>query len=382
MPAEGAAAGLYLHCPFCSVVCPYCDFAVLTGRPAARRRFAESLAREIALRAGAPFSFETVYFGGGTPTAQTPEELALVLEAARRHLSVGPDARVFLEANPEDVTPESLAAWRELGVGTLSLGVQSFDDEALRLLGRRHSAEQARRSVELALEAGFATVSVDLMFALPGRDEASWRRELEQATRLGPGHVSCYQLTFHEGTPFHAKRERGELTEPGEDEQAGLFHLTHELLGEAGYEAYEVSNFAKGPEHRSRHNRKYWRHEPYLGLGPSAHSFDGRRRWWNERELAPWQERLERGALPVAEAETLEPGQLALEALLLGLRTTEGVDFDALRLRTGLDLLPANERVVDRLVGDGLARLEGARLRPTLDGLAVADSLPALFELP
>ena len=380
MDAAGAA-GLYLHCPFCSVVCPYCDFAVLTGRPDKRRRFAEALVREIELRADAPFSFDTVYFGGGTPTAQAPEELASILEAARRHLSVAPEALVSLEANPEDVSAESLAVWRELGAGTLSLGVQSFDDDALRLLGRRHSAEQARRAVELALGAGFETVSVDLIFALPGRDEASWFRELEAAAELGSQHVSCYQLTFHEGTPFHAKRERGELVEPGEPEQARLFRLTHERLAAHGLEAYEVSNFARGEQHRSRHNRKYWRHEPYLGLGPSAHSFDGRRRWWNERELKDWQAAVEGGELPTAGEESLAPEQLALEALMLGLRTTEGIDFGRIRERTGRDLLGANRELIERLESEGLARLVEARLQPTLDGLAVADSLAALFRL-
>ena len=376
------AAGLYLHVPFCSVVCPYCDFAVRTGRPRHHLRYAEALVLEIERQGDTSFSFDSIYLGGGTPSALLPPELERILTAVRRELVVEPTATVSMEANPEDVSTESLAAWRALGVSTFSLGVQSFDDASLKLLGRRHSGEQARRSVDLALEAGFDTVSVDLIFALPGRDETTWRRELATTAALEPQHVSCYQLTFHEGTPFHRKRERGELREPGENEQAGLFHLTHRLLAESGFEAYEVSNFARGPEHRSRHNRKYWRHVPYLGLGPSAHSFDGRRRWWNLRSLDDWQDAVEAGRRPVAEEETLAPQDLALEALMLGLRTTEGVDLGLIHERTGLDLRAGNAAVLDRLEREGLLRVEGDQLLPTLTGLAVADSLPTLFTLP
>jgi oxygen-independent coproporphyrinogen-3 oxidase len=220
------------------------------------------------------------------------------------------------------------------------------------------------------------------MFALPGRDEEGWRRELATTIALGPQHVSCYQLTFHEGTPFHRKRERGELVEPGESEQAGLFHLTHERLGAAGFDAYEVSNFARGDEHRSRHNLKYWRHAPYLGLGPSAHSFDGRRRWWNLRTFDDWQGAIAEQRRPIADEESLSPQELALEALMLGLRTTDGVDLAAVRARTGLDLGPCNREVLEDLRARGLFRIDGERLLPTLAGLAVADSLPGLFTLP
>lgn len=378
---EGAA-GLYLHVPFCSVVCPYCDFAVRTGRPRHHLAYADALIAEIDQRADAGFVFDSVYLGGGTPSALKASELERILGAVRRELDVEPTATVSMEVNPEDVSAESLSAWRSLGVSSLSLGVQSFDDASLKLLGRRHSGEVARRSVGLALAAGFDTVSIDLMFALPGRDEAGWRAELATAIALEPQHVSCYQLTFHEGTPFHRKRERGELLEPGEDEQAGLFHLTHRLLAEGGFEAYEVSNFARGLAHRSHHNQKYWRHVPYLGLGPSAHSFDGRRRWWNLRTLDDWQAAIEAGERPVADEETLGPQDLALEALMLGLRTTDGVDLAAIRTHTGLDLLPGNTTTLAQLQSEGLLHLEGEVLRPTLAGLAVADSLPTLFTLP
>ena len=210
-----------------------------------------------------------MYFGGGTPSLLPPEDLERVLGACRSHLALAtPAPWIFLEANPEDVTPDACAAWRGLGVRTLSLGVQSFSDDALRFLGRRHSAEQARAAVETAQAAGFDTVSVDLIFGLPGQTAEAWRRELAAAVALGPGHLSCYQLTIHARTRFGVAAKRGQLSEMPEGEQAVLFELTHRFLADAGYSAYEVSNFARSRDHESRHNRKYWDHTPYLGPRP------------------------------------------------------------------------------------------------------------------
>lgn len=424
-----AGPGLYLHLPFCSEVCPYCDFAVVKGSAGRRVRFVEHLVREMELvrssllapatgpvapgAAGSadpsdrqPFviapgagpaapeavaasadplarqPFDTVYLGGGTPSLHPADELERLLEAARAHLRAAPDAWVFLEANPEDVTPERARAWRRLGVRTLSLGVQSFDAEELSFLGRRHGPQDARRAVTAAREAGFDTVSVDLIYGLPGQTAGAWRRNLEAAVELAPDHLSCYQLTVEEGTPFGVRRARGRLTELPEPAQAELFTLTHTLLVEAGYPAYEVSNFAAAPEHRSRHNRKYWDHTPYLGLGPSAHSFDGRsRRWWNERRLGRWQARVAAGERPLVGEETLTPVQLVLEALMLALRTPAGVDLARFRGRYGVDLLATNASLVGRLTEEGLLRPKAGRLAPTLPGLAVADHLATRFEL-
>ena len=390
-PAAGEAPGIYLHVPFCSAVCPYCDFAVTVGGAASHRRYLGALLAEIERAAAdggrAWGAADTVYLGGGTPSALAPEALGEILAALGERLGValaGPEAaRVFLEANPEDVTRESAAAWRRLGVATVSLGVQSFDAAALAFLGRRHEPAGARRAVEAAREAGFATVSVDLIYGWPGQTPERWRRDLEAAVALAPDHLSCYQLTVEPGTPFGHRRQRGELVEMPDERQAELFRLTHTLLAAAGYPAYEVSNFARGPEHRSRHNTKYWRHAPYLGLGPSAHSFDGaRRRWWNLRRLGPWAAALDAGRLPWGGDETLDDTQLALEDVMLGLRTTAGVDLAALRRRHGVDLAAANRELLARLDEDGLLRLEAERLVPTLDGLVVADGLAERFELP
>jgi putative oxygen-independent coproporphyrinogen III oxidase len=380
MKTSEANPGLYLHIPFCSKICPYCDFAVLTGGPERRRRFADHLVQEISMWADERSTFEsidTIYFGGGTPSALAAEDLARILEAARANLSIRDDARVFFEANPEDITPDSVRIWRDLGVRFLSLGIQSFDADALRFLGRRHTPEEARRS----LGAGFETISIDLIYGLPDQPFEIWKRTLEQAVALQPDHLSCYQLTIHEGTPFGFRLARGKMSELPEDVQGELFLFTHSFLKDAGYPGYEVSNFACSPEHRSRHNQKYWHHVPYLGVGPSAHSFSGSRRWWNERKLGPYERRIETGEKPIEGSEELSRPDLALEALMLGLRTTDGIDLPSFRERYGVDLLKDNEPLVERLAREGLLKLEGDVLVPTLAGLAVTDSLARAFDL-
>lgn len=390
-------AGLYLHVPFCSRVCPYCDFAVVRDRPGARAAYVDAVVAEAALwspeRSGgwSGAAFDTVYLGGGTPSLLEAEELDRVLAALRERLPLTSeralDPWLLLEANPEDAAPERLAGLRASGVRTLSLGVQSFDAAALRFLGRRHTPEEARRAVEAALAAGFPTVSVDLIFGLPADRQGpeALRRTLEETVALRPHHVSCYQLTVHQGTPFARGVARGTIRELPEADQGEVYELVLEVLTGAGYEPYEVSNFAlataDGADHRSAHNRKYWEHAPYLGLGPSAHSFDGRRRWWNERDPAAWERRVRSGERPVAGGEELSDGELALEALMLGLRTREGIDLVRFRKRFGVDLVAANEALVERLAADGLVTLEGGRLAPTLRGFAVADGLPAGFEI-
>jgi len=379
--------GLYLHIPFCSAICPYCDFAVLTGGREMRERFVDSLVAEIRMWGPDRDLFpeiDTIYFGGGTPSALAPEQTARILDAARDNLSIREDAGIFFEANPEDVTPESARAWRDLGVRMLSLGTQSFDAEALRFLGRRHTPEEARRSVEIAREAGFEIVSLDLIYGLPDQPPEVWLRTLAEAIALRPDHLSCYQLTIHEGTPFGFRLARGKLTELPEAAQADLFLETHRFLADHGYPAYEVSNFARSPEHRSRHNRKYWDHTPYLGVGPSAHSFSGlagRRRWWNERKLKPYQRRTGAGERPLAGSEELTSEDLAVEALMLGFRTVEGIDLERFRQRYGVDLAERNARLIERLEREGLLRADGGRLLPILEGWAVADSLARDFEI-
>ncbi len=400
------APGLYIHVPFCARVCPYCDFAVQTGGPKKRSAYVDSLVQEIGawgarVRGDAheivgpalevnqikaswacASPFDSVYIGGGTPSSLAVSALETILAALFEALPIAADRTVTLETNPEDVTEAHLAAWRDLGITRLSLGVQSFDDDALGLLGRTHTSVGAIAAVGAALEAEFGVVSLDLIYGVPGQSAAGWRATLEQAVSLQPHHISCYELTVHETTPFFDARRRGELVELADDTKADLFFATHRFLAAVGYPAYEVSNFACRPAYRSRHNRKYWDHSPYLGLGPSAHSFDGAgARWWNERRLDDWAAVLDEGFLPIAATESLSPEQLVLEALALKLRTTAGLDLAGIERRFGVELAGRNAEVVERLKETGLVESHAERLVPTLKGLAVADTMAASFEI-
>lgn len=336
------------------------------------------------LAAAREWDFDTVYLGGGTPSALPVELLERLLESLREALDLAPEARISLEANPEDVSERSSRAWRRLGVHTLSVGVQSFHEESLRFLGRRHDAAAGRRAVACALESGFDCVSVDLIFGLPESVPAAsegLETSLGQVEKLRPHHVSCYQLTFHDSTPFGRALGSGRLEELGEAGQVDLFSRLHERLAKAGWAAYEVSNFAMSPRYQSRHNRKYWSHVPYLGLGPSAHSFDGSRRWWNERGLDDYLRLVASGRDPVAGSETLISRDLALEHLMLRLRTTDGLVLSEFVERFDTDLLAVNRARIQLLVDEGRLVLEGDRLRPTRRGLAVADGMAASLAL-
>ena len=381
-PSTREQAGLYLHVPFCSAICPYCDFAVQVGQAELRARFVASLRAEIRLWQDKwTDPIDTVYFGGGTPSLLAPDALAEILQEISTHLPLAPNPKLFLEANPEDVDEPAVSAWHRLGFSFVSLGVQSFDDAELKRLGRRHNGEQAREAVAECQRAGFSTVSVDLMFGLPSQAPETWEGNLRTAIELRVKHLSCYQLTVHEGTTFWRWRERGKLQELPEDEQAELYERTHRILGAAGLCAYEVSNFAASPDHQSAHNMKYWRHISYLGLGPSAHSFDGRRRWWNRRGLGAYQQDVAAGHRPIEGTETLARDDLALEALMLGLRTAHGIDLPAFRAQHGIDLIALNADLIETLSREHLVAVTSERLRPTVAGFAVADGLCARFRL-
>ena len=384
------AAGLYVHVPFCSAICPYCDFAVARGGAEDRSRFVAALCGEIdrcgsggasAAREVASGRFDTVYFGGGTPSALSLEQLEVIRRRLEAEFAIDGEAEWTIEANPEDAAPESLVGWRDLGFDRISLGVQALDDEALRFLGRRHGAAEARASVERARTAGFRSVSIDLIYSLPGCDTPWWRLTLDEAAALRPDHLSCYELTIHDGTPFGRRRDAGRLRETGEDERAANFVATHRRLEDLGYEGYEVSNFAHSEADRSRHNRKYWRHVPYLGLGPSAHSFDGRRRWWNIAAWKHWCDAIEGDASAIADVEQLTDRQLLLEAVMMGLRQRSGIDCAALKQRFGFDPGSRNAEQIEAWEQAGWLRISGCRLQPTLEGMARADRLAAELKL-
>jgi oxygen-independent coproporphyrinogen-3 oxidase len=364
--------GLYIHVPFCKTKCAYCDFYSVTSLTLVSE-WLEALKKELTLYKGRFTPFDSVYLGGGTPTVLSTQELEEIVHCLHDHFCITPDAEFTIEANPDDITPEKLAVLRDLGVNRISVGVQSFNDQELQFLKRRHSASQTKSALEWINESGFPKVGLDLMYGLAGQSESSWLGNLKEAIRFNPEHISCYQLTVEEHTPLGKMYKDGKIEPLGEDKERSFFILTSTFLEEKGYLHYEISNFAMGKENMCRHNLKYWKHAPYLGLGPSAHSYRGGARWWNHRSLRTYCLTLGSGLPPVAGAETLNESQYHLEHLMLGFRTREGVSLDEIRD------CPQADPILRQLIDSGLVVLKGDRINPTMDGYLVADSLPLLL---
>lgn len=386
-----ARASLYVHAPFCRAKCRYCAFfSVPCGPTGPAGPEATVLSRYLSVleaemdrqtqifgRVAAP----TLFFGGGTPSLLGPAALERILAALRARFDLAPDAEITLEANPDSATPEFLRAARQLGVNRLSLGVQSLDDAALKALGRVHSAAQARGTFHAARAAGFANIGLDLIFGLPGQGVEGWLSTLRQAVDLGPEHLSCYGLTIEPGTPL-AEDAAALAALPDEDSQAEMFLRGSELLERAGYEHYEISNFAKlsaGVGHRCRHNMSCWRGEDVLAFGPAAVSTmsaeGGKARWANPADLAEWEALVLSGRAGQAGREALSADIRASEALMLALRTADGLDLDAYAAAFGHDLRNTNADLLVQLERAGLLLPEEGRLRLTCAGMLVSNSV-------
>ena len=374
-------SGLYLHVPFCVKRCPYCDFSVVVGREAETERWSKAILRE-AQSLSWTEPIDTIYLGGGTPSLLTPAQVESLVRRLKSILPIERDAYLHLEANPDDVTADHLRGYAEAGVNFLSMGIQSLRDANLSFLGRRHSAEAARRAIAEATSSGFSTVSGDLIFGWEHQELESWLADIEDLIDLGVNHLSCYQLTFHRNTPFGRQLGRGEIGELPNAQQRHFLESTHELLQRKGWLAYEVSNFAHSPVHRSRHNVKYWEGSHYLGLGPAAHSFSGDQRWWNRPRYVDWLRVVEQGESAVESRENLRPDQLLLERLMLALRTAQGFSISALEAKYGITL-PQEDRVrFGEWVQYGYVTWDGEWLRPLFRGMVVADSLAATIGWP
>lgn len=320
---------LYVHVPFCARRCSYCDFAIAVRREVPAAAFVDAIASEWeAARRREPWAqarqLDTVYLGGGTPSRLGTGPLRDLVTALTSAMPVAAGAEVTLEANPEDVTDAAAAAWRAAGFNRVSLGVQSFNDSVLSWMHRTHDAARVPGAMASLRRAGFDNVSVDLIFALPPALERDWLLDLRQALDLGPEHVSLYGLTIEPGTPLDRWTTRGAVHAAPDDQYAGEYLAAHAALVSAGFHHYEVSNAAR-PGREAVHNTGYWRRTPFLGLGPSAHSGAGSRRWWNVRHWAAYQERMLAGADPVEHEEQLDASAERLESLYLGLRTTAGI---------------------------------------------------------
>lgn len=352
---------VYVHIPFCHRICPYCSFYKHTPGGTPIPAFLDALVAEARSRLEGKRA-RTLYFGGGTPSMLSPAHLRRLFGGLGEVLDLAGLEEVTFEANPATFDLEKARLFRELGVRRVSLGIQSFDPETLRRLGREHDPAQAAESVRILREAGMPSVNVDLMFSVPGLGREAWRDTLETAVSLGPDHISAYNLTYEEDTEFFEQLRRGEL-DADESRDASQYFLAHERLGAAGYEHYETSNYAR-PGHRSGHNAGYWRGEDYVGLGPSAVSTLGARRGRNVADTARYVEMMDRLGHAEVGCEELDAGQLRLERLALMLRTDEGIPLGW-----------APEEKVALLVEHGLARVEEERLVLTLEGSALVDAI-------
>src|SRR6266566_2837689 len=335
-------ASLYLHIPFCHTRCHYCDFNTYAGILPLREPYVRALITEIELAGqlaqladGTPRRSRTIFFGGGTPSLLTVEQITRLLAACRAAFAVDEQAEITLEANPGTLSTEQLSGLRAAGINRLSLGSQSFDAELLHTLGRIHTAEEIVQALSNARAAGFRSINLDFMFGLPGQTMQHWKTTLDRALALHPEHLSLYSLIIEEGTPFYTWTHEGRITPGDEDLCADMYEYADERLQAEGYENYEISNWAL-PGHQSQHNLTYWRNLPYLGMGAGAHSFFGRRRFSTVLNPQEYIRLLNRQQCPEAESETIEPAQEMSETAFLGLRTAMGLHLPTFEQRFGV----------------------------------------------
>jgi oxygen-independent coproporphyrinogen-3 oxidase len=373
--------GLYVHIPFCKTKCGYCDFFSITDTRL-MESFLNALSKEIDTYGEEFAEFDTIYLGGGTPSLLSLYQIEVLLDKIHNAYHVLPHTEITIEINPADWGRKDLEMLRCLGINRISIGVQSFDDNELIFLGRRHNRAQAIRTLEDAINAGFGNVNIDLMYSLPGQTLDQWQVSLKDALSFQPAHLSCYELELKPHTPLGIRYDNGEFPFRTEDSQYLFFMKTSEFLEESGYIQYEVSNFAFGMEKASRHNRKYWDHTPYLGLGPCAHSFNKGKRWWNHESIEDYTRDLDALKRPVSGSEILDHEQLRMEALFLGLRTKKGIDMEQYRGRYGYDLTQEEGPGLRQLEKTGLMEIKDGFICPTRTGMAVADSLAQLFLKP
>jgi oxygen-independent coproporphyrinogen-3 oxidase len=369
---------VYIHWPFCQSKCPYCDFnshvasAIdhATWRAAYRQEIAHYAALLPARRV------HSIFFGGGTPSLMEPETAEVIVQAVARHWSLAGDIEITLEANPGSAEAGKFAGFRKAGVNRLSLGVQSLDDGALKFLGRAHTANEARRAIDLAAR-HFSRFSFDLIYARKDQTTTAWEAELREALKLAAGHLSLYQLTIEPGTQFHTLDRRGEKLTAPEDDAAAMFELTQEIMTETGLPAYEVSNHAK-PGGESRHNLAYWHYDDYIGIGPGAHgrSMLGDRRWATENHRAPdvWLAQVKEQNQGLRVYEPVNDHTARREALMMGLRLTSGIDLRAWEGKFGVPLMGSDEGTLSadkiaRLVREDYLAHDAYRLRATRAGL-------------
>ena len=370
--------GIYLHIPFCVKKCRYCDFYSVADTQRLQA-FVDALCLEIDAMQPPGDIIDSIYFGGGTPSILPVGAVQRILEAVFRKFVVSDDAEITLETNPGTVSAEAFAGFRHAGINRLNIGVQSFQDKQLAFLGRIHSAGQGRDAIVAARDAGFENIGIDLMYAIPGQTAAMWKKNLQAACDLHPDHLSCYMLTYEPGTPLTEELKAKKFKPVPESRVASMFQQTVKYLEGRGYLFYEVSNFAKTPDLRSRHNRKYWRHASYIGFGPSAHSFSGNCRSWNVRSVDQYVKRITSGNSPIADSEMLDEKQMMTESIFLGLRRREGICLAEFENRYGSGFSDRFAPAIDKNSRRGFLAADENCCRLTLAGMCYLDTIAAEF---
>lgn len=367
-------AGIYLHIPFCKTRCIYCDF-YSTTHSELKTRYVQALCDELKMRKEylKGEKIETIYFGGGTPSQLGREEFILIFDAIKEHYGLDNCREITLEANPDDLSAEYLEMLAGLPFNRISMGVQTFDDATLQLLKRRHNASQAIEAVKKSREAGFNDISIDLIYGLPGETTERWEHDLQQAISLNVEHISAYHLTYEEGTPIHTMLQKHQLQEVDEEASVRFFSMLIDQLKAAGYEHYEISNFCH-PGMYSHHNTSYWKGIPYLGCGPSAHSFDGNTREWNIASINEYMEGIEQGTR-VFETETRDKTTAYNEFIITSVRTMWGIPLQKLEQTYGQELLQYCRKMADRYLKSGKMMEENGYLRLTREGIFISDSI-------
>lgn len=367
-------AGLYIHIPFCKTRCIYCGFYSSTCS-SLQEDYVEAVCRELVLRKDyiKGECVRTIYFGGGTPSQLSVPELQRIFDCVYKNYAVTSEAEITLEGNPDDMTPEYVSSLCSLPVNRISMGVQTFNDEKLKFLHRRHTAEEARRAVETCREAGFSNLSIDLIYGLPGETDAGWANDVETAISLQVPHLSAYCLMFEKGTALFRLLKSGKVKEESDEQNLRFYTYLMERLKEAGYEHYEISNFCM-PGFYSRHNSSYWSGEKYLGCGASAHSYDGISRQWNIASLTAYITSIKKSVIPF-ERETLSLTERYNDLIVTRLRTREGLSLSALKRDFGLELYNYCLKDAALSLRDANLEIANGNLRLTRKGIFISDDI-------
>lgn len=372
-------SGMYIHVPFCVQKCGYCSFYSIPFDPSIAGKYIDAVLRECSLyQQKYPLALKTLYIGGGTPTVLSADQLNRFLTDLDKiiHLSGLPE--VTIEANPGTLTREKLKVLREQHVGRISLGIQSLNNKILRTLGRIHTAEGARSAYQNIRQAGWENCGIDLIFAVPGQTLSNWKDDLLKTVELKPEHISLYGLTVEKGTPLARSIKAGSLSMPQEESYAAMYEYAIEFLSSRGYRHYEISNFAL-PGFESRHNSAYWDHSEYLGLGAAAHSFVGRRRWWNIRDVGRYIKKIDSGHLPVENSERLSRRDLLHESIFLSLRKAEGINIPTINREYKIDFFKKYRATMEKLQKAGWIQVTHDTVSLSHQGWLVADAVMAEF---